>query len=343
MSNELPVFKPIEEIKNIPSDFVGGFNSGLTYFQALAYLQGYVQITYNSMGELIENFNEFKEYINGHINPLVSEEVSNLLNQWLDDGTIINKLIAANVLLNTGGQMSGDLTFTQGKKVKALSSDGLMYDFLSQSFQNTNNYMEYGDARAYTNIISLSNPVWKKPDGSTTKMMTETDKNAIKEEINESVDQTVNNAVSAVNNSLESYKSTNNQRVSNVEQEANNNSTSIADIILKMTGVTLYESTSDTPISNVLLSQNISNFSKVGIVTRENQEYVFKVVRGSVSGKLHEMHMANSSTIQFVASDFTIENNSISQSNGKYFNITTTGTIAAGNQPCLITKVVAYK
>ena len=99
MEKKLPEFKPLPELGNVANNYMSAFNVGMNIYEALAYLQGYVQITYNSMDDLIDDWNNFEAYVTENINQIANEKTKEILNQWLSDGTL-NNLIAQNPMWN---------------------------------------------------------------------------------------------------------------------------------------------------------------------------------------------------------------------------------------------------
>lgn len=99
MEKKLPEFKPLPELGNVASNYMSAFNVGMNIYEALSYLQGYVQITYNSMDDLIDDWNNFESYVTENITKIANEKTQEILNQWLTDGTL-NDLIAQNPMWN---------------------------------------------------------------------------------------------------------------------------------------------------------------------------------------------------------------------------------------------------
>lgn len=99
MEKKLPEFKPLPELGNVASNYMSAFNVGMNIYEALTYLQGYVQTTYNSMDDLINDWNNFETYVTENINQIANEKTQEILNQWLSDGTL-NELISQNPMWN---------------------------------------------------------------------------------------------------------------------------------------------------------------------------------------------------------------------------------------------------
>ena len=68
--SKLPEFKPLPDVGNLSSNYMSAFNHGMNIYEALVYLQGYVQITYNSMDDLLndtQNIDETLSFIKERI------------------------------------------------------------------------------------------------------------------------------------------------------------------------------------------------------------------------------------------------------------------------------------
>lgn len=168
MENKLPEFKPLPELGNVASNYMTAFNVGMNIYEALAYLQGYVQITYNSMDELINDWNNFEDYVTENIQAIANEKTQEILNQWLSDGTL-NELIATNpqwaLKVNKAGDvMSGDLQFQENTGVYGTLHSGTKVNMVSHSYTGTDDYTQIGDDNAQAVIHSENRPVWY--DGS---------------------------------------------------------------------------------------------------------------------------------------------------------------------------------
>lgn len=111
--SDLPKFEPLPNVGNVVSNNVTAFNQGYNLYQCINYLQGYVSIAYNSMDELLDDWNNFQQVVNENITNIATEETQKILNQWFEDGTL-NDMIAQAPLWNqkldkTGGTMTGPL------------------------------------------------------------------------------------------------------------------------------------------------------------------------------------------------------------------------------------------
>lgn len=162
--NKLPEFKPLPEVENLRSNYMSAFNHGMNIYEALVYLQGYVQITYNSMDDLLNDWNTFEEYVKENITSIATEKTQEILNQWLSDGTL-NELIAQNPLWNqkvskTGDIMSGDLQFQENKGVYGTLHSGDKVNMISHSYTGSDDYTQIGHIGSQSVIRSKNNPVW---------------------------------------------------------------------------------------------------------------------------------------------------------------------------------------
>lgn len=190
--NNLPEFKPIPEVDNLRSNYMSSFNHGMNIYEALVYLQGYVQITYNSMDELLDDWNNFEQYITDNISQIANEKTQEILNQWKSDGTL-NDIIAQNPLWNqkvnkSGDVMSGDLQFQENTGVYGTLHSGTKVNMISHSYTGTDDYTQIGDDNAQAVIRSEKRPVWY--DGSKNQdLLVEEDLNTTKSDIREIQDK----------------------------------------------------------------------------------------------------------------------------------------------------------
>lgn len=190
--NKLPEFKPIPEVDNLRSNYMSAFNHGMNIYEALVYLQGYVQITYKSMDDLIADWNNFEQYITENISQIANEKTQEILNQWKSDGTL-NEIIAQNPLWNqkvnkAGDVMSGDLQFQENTGVYGTLHSGTKVNMISHSYTGTDDYTHIGDDNAQAVIHSEKSPVWY--DGSKNQdLLVEEDLNTTKLNIREIQDK----------------------------------------------------------------------------------------------------------------------------------------------------------
>lgn len=162
--NKLPEFKPLPEVENLRSNYMSAFNHGMNIYEALVYLQGYVQITYNSMDDLINDWNTFEQYVTDNISQIANEKTQEILNQWLSDGTL-NELIAQNPLWNqkvnkSGDIMSGDLQFQENRGVYGTLHSGDKVNMISHTYTGSDDYTQIGDSESQAVVRSKDRPVW---------------------------------------------------------------------------------------------------------------------------------------------------------------------------------------
>lgn len=190
--NKLPEFKPLPDVGNLSSNYMSAFNHGMNIYEALVYLQGYVQITYNSMDDLIDDWNNFEGYITENLSQIVNEKTQEILNQWKSDGTL-NEIIAQNPLWNqkvnkAGDVMAGDLQFQENTGVYGTLHSGKKVNMVSHSYTGTDDYTQVGDDNAQAVIHSEKRPVWY--DGSKNQdLLVEEDLNTTKLDISEIQDK----------------------------------------------------------------------------------------------------------------------------------------------------------
>ena len=185
--NKLPEFKPLPEVENLRSNYMSAFNQGMNIYEALVYLQGYVQITYNSMGDLINDWNTFEQYVTENISQIANEKTQEILNQWLSDGTL-NELIAQNPLWNqkvskSGDVMSGDLQFQEDTGVYGTSASGQKVNLTKTRHVGSSNYVDIGYDESQAVIYSNEKPVWSN-NGVNKDLITEEDISNIVTQLN---------------------------------------------------------------------------------------------------------------------------------------------------------------
>ena len=111
--SDLPKFEPLPNVGNVVSNNVTAFNQGYNLYQCINYLQGYVAIVYENMDALLDDWNNFQQFLDENITKIATEETQKILKQWQEDGTL-DDLIAQNPLWNqkldkSGGTMTGPL------------------------------------------------------------------------------------------------------------------------------------------------------------------------------------------------------------------------------------------
>ena len=166
---DLPKFEPLPNVGNVVSNNVTAFNQGYNLYQCINYLQGYVSIVYENMDVLLDDWNNFQEFLNEKISNIATEETQKILNQWMEDGTL-NDLIAQNPLWNqkldkSGGTMTGNIKFSENTKIVGTKPDGTTIDLVHNTNDGVSgNYVQIGDKSAKTVINSSTQPVWGSPD-----------------------------------------------------------------------------------------------------------------------------------------------------------------------------------
>lgn len=167
--SDLPKFEPLPNVGNVVSNSVTAFSQGYNLYQCINYLQGYVSIVYNSMDELLDDWNNFQQVVNENIKNIATEETQKILNQWLKDGTL-NDLIAQNPLWNqkldkSGGTMTGNIKFSENTKIVGTTPGGNDIDLIHNTNDGASgNYVQFGDPDAKTVINSNQQPVWHNGD-----------------------------------------------------------------------------------------------------------------------------------------------------------------------------------
>lgn len=185
--NKLPEFKPLPDVNNLRSNYMSAFNHGMNIYEALVYLQGYVQITYNSMDDLLDDWNNFEQYVTENFSQIANEKTQEILNQWKTDGTL-NEIIAQNPLWNqkvnkAGDVMSGDLQFQESTGVYGTNASGQKVNLAKTRHVGSSNYIDFGDDDSQAVIYSKEKPVWSK-NGSNKNLITEEDISNILTQVN---------------------------------------------------------------------------------------------------------------------------------------------------------------
>lgn len=167
--SDLPKFEPLPNVGNVVSNRVTSFNQGYNLYQCINYLQGYVAIVYENMDALLDDWNNFQEFLNEKISNIATEETQRVLNQWLNDGTL-NELISQNPLWNqkldrSGGTMTGNIKFSENTKIVGTTPGGNDIDLIHNTNDGASgNYVQFGDPDAKSVINSNQQPVWHNGD-----------------------------------------------------------------------------------------------------------------------------------------------------------------------------------
>ena len=185
--SKLPEFKPLPEVDNLRSNYMSAFNHGMNIYEALVYLQGYVQITYNSMNDLLDDWTNFEQYITENLSPIVNEKTQEILNQWKTDGTL-NEIISQNPLWNqkvnkAGDVMSGDLQFQEDTGVYGTSASGGKVNLAKTRHVGSVDYVDIGYDDGKMVIYSNGKPVWSN-NGTNKDLITEEDISNIVTQLN---------------------------------------------------------------------------------------------------------------------------------------------------------------
>lgn len=185
--NKLPEFKPLPDVGNLSSNYMSAFNHGMNIYEALVYLQGYVQITYNSMDDLLDDWSNFEDYISENLSQIANEKAQEILNQWKTDGTL-NEIIAQNPFWNqkvnkAGDVMSGDLQFQHNTGVYGTSQGGQKVNLAKTRHVGSSDYVDIGDDDSQAVIYSNEKPVWSN-NGINKDLITEEDISNILTQLN---------------------------------------------------------------------------------------------------------------------------------------------------------------
>lgn len=154
--SDLPKFEPLPNVGNVVSNRVTSFNQGYNLYQCINYLQGYVSIAYNSMDELLDDWNNFQQVVNENITNIATEETQKILNQWLEDGTL-NDMIENAPLWNqkldkTGGTMTGPIKLGNNADIRFENDDNIL--------KKNGTDLVLGNNLLAAVIASSEKPVW---------------------------------------------------------------------------------------------------------------------------------------------------------------------------------------
>lgn len=180
--SKLPEFKPLPDVGNLRSNYMSAFNHGMNIYEALVYLQGYVQITYNSMDELLDDWNNFEQYVTDNLSQIANEKAQEILNQWKTDGTL-NEIIMQNPLWNqkvnkAGDVMTGDLQFQEDTGIYGTSASGQKVNLAKTRHVGSIDYVDIGHDDSQAVIYSNDKPIWSK-NGANKDLLTEEDISAV--------------------------------------------------------------------------------------------------------------------------------------------------------------------
>lgn len=127
---DLPKFEPLPNVGNVVSNNVTAFNQGYNLYQCINYLQGYVSIVYESMDDLLDDWNNFQQVVNENITNIATEETQKILNQWVKDGTLNDMIENAPLwdqkLDKAGGTMTGPIKLASNADIRFENDDNLL-------------------------------------------------------------------------------------------------------------------------------------------------------------------------------------------------------------------------
>lgn len=177
---DLPKFEPLPNVGNVVSNRVTAFNQGYNLYQCINYLQGYVSIAYNSMDELLDDWNNFQQVVNENITNIATEETQKILNQWLEDGTL-NDMIENAPLWNqkldkTGGTMTGPLKLGNNADIRFENDDNIL--------KKNGTDLVLGNNVLDAVIASSEKPVWMNGESIKNEIALKSDIQALVTSIN---------------------------------------------------------------------------------------------------------------------------------------------------------------
>lgn len=153
---DLLKFEPLPNVGNVVSNNITAFNQGYNLYQCINYLQGYVSIVYDSMDDLLNDWNNFQKVVNEQIAPIATEETQKILNEWLEDGTL-NEMIAQAPLWDqkldkSGGTMTGPLKIGSNADIRFENDDNIL--------KKNGTDLVLGNNLLAAVIASSEKPVW---------------------------------------------------------------------------------------------------------------------------------------------------------------------------------------
>ena len=177
---DLPKFEPLPNVGNVVSNNVTAFNQGYNLYQCINYLQGYVSIVYNSMDELLDDWNNFQQVVNENITNIATEETQKILNQWVEDGTL-NDMIENAPLWNqkldkSGGTMTGPLKLGNNVDIRFENDDNIL--------KKNGTDLVLGNNVLDAVIASSEKPVWLNGDSVKNEIALKTDIQSLISSIN---------------------------------------------------------------------------------------------------------------------------------------------------------------
>lgn len=178
--SDLPKFEPLPNVGNVVSNNITAFNQGYNLYQCINYLQGYVSIVYNSMDEVLDDWNNFQQFLDENISNIATEETQKILNQWIEDGTF-NEIIAQNPLWDqkldkTGGTMTGPLKLGNNADIRFENDDNIL--------KKDGTQLVLGNNALDAVIASPEKPVWMNGESVKNEIALQSDIQALISSIN---------------------------------------------------------------------------------------------------------------------------------------------------------------
>lgn len=177
---DIPKFEPLPNVGNVVSNNVTAFNQGYNLYQCINYLQGYVSIVYENMDALLDDWSNFKQFLDENIKKIATEETQKILNQWIEDGTF-NEIIAQNPLWDqkldkTGGTMTGPLKLGNNADIRFENDDNIL--------KKDGTDLVLGNNALDAVITSSEKPVWMNGDSVKNEIALQSDIQALVTSIN---------------------------------------------------------------------------------------------------------------------------------------------------------------
>lgn len=190
MEKKLPEFKPLPELGTVCSNYMSAFNVGMNIYEALTYLQGYVQVTYNSQKEVVDDWNNLETWVQENLITAANEKTQEILQGWLDDGTLAETIKQSAVWAEkvdvAGDTMTGDLQFTYNHGLYNTSLSGDKVGMIVRTNNNVDEYTQIGDDNSKAVIHSESQPVWSN-NGQNKILLTQEDLDTLNEILSKAV------------------------------------------------------------------------------------------------------------------------------------------------------------
>lgn len=178
--SDLPKFEPLPNVGNVVSNNVTAFNQGYNLYQCINYLQGYVSIVYNSMDELLDDWNNFQQVVNENITNIATEETQKILNQWVEDGMLNDMIENAPLwdqkLDKTGGTMTGPLKLGNNADIRFENDDNIL--------KKNGTDLVLGNNVLDAVIASSEKPVWMNSESVKNEIALKSDIQALITSIN---------------------------------------------------------------------------------------------------------------------------------------------------------------